>query len=207
MVVNTDLYDLLDVNPDASNAEIRKAYKKKSIKHHPDKPNGDEKLFKEMKLAYETLSDPDKREHYDSTGTVKGKKPDSGQMAISKILEYANKWLRQGNIHSDLVKYIKSEIQNELPSIEINIKNANISRENFEKIKDRISSKKENFIKMLFEKNITDINAFLVKADEEKKMLNQALLMMDDFSWEKIVQENSMGVNTGNSATTGWVTI
>jgi len=128
MVVNTELYDLLGVNADASCLEIRKAYKKKSIKHHPDKPNGDEKLFKEIKLAYETLNNADSREHYDSTGTIKGKKPDSSQMAISKILEYANKWLLGGDIDSDLVEYIKRNIKNELSSIETNIQKANMSK-------------------------------------------------------------------------------
>lgn len=60
-------YDLLEVSKEASSAEIKKAYRKLAIKHHPDK-GGDPEKFKEITKAYECLSDDEKRKTYDRFG-------------------------------------------------------------------------------------------------------------------------------------------
>ena len=57
---STKFYNLLDVNRDASAADIKKAYRKLAVKHHPDK-GGDSEKFKQVTRAYEVLSDPEKR--------------------------------------------------------------------------------------------------------------------------------------------------
>lgn len=59
-----DFYTTLGVAKDATKEEIKKAYYKKSQKHHPDK-GGDEKDFQNIALAYEVLSDEEKRGKYD----------------------------------------------------------------------------------------------------------------------------------------------
>src|SRR6056297_967952 len=66
-----DYYDILGVDKDASQKEIKKAYRKLAKKYHPDMNDGDEKAsdkFKEISEAYEILSDPDKRKRYDQYG-------------------------------------------------------------------------------------------------------------------------------------------
>ncbi len=66
-----DYYEVLGVNRDASDDEIKKAYRKLAMKHHPDRnpdnPNAEEH-FKEAKEAYEILSDTSKRQAYDQYG-------------------------------------------------------------------------------------------------------------------------------------------
>jgi molecular chaperone DnaJ len=66
-----DFYETLGVGRNADDAEIKKAYRKLAMKHHPDRnqdnPNAEEK-FKEVKEAYEMLSDPQKRAAYDQYG-------------------------------------------------------------------------------------------------------------------------------------------
>ncbi|MCL9808980.1 molecular chaperone DnaJ [Flavobacterium luminosum] len=66
-----DYYEILGVSKGATEAEIKKAYRKKAIEFHPDKNPGDkeaEEKFKEAAEAYEILSDADKRARYDQYG-------------------------------------------------------------------------------------------------------------------------------------------
>ncbi len=66
-----DYYKILGVDRNASPEEIRKAYRKLALKYHPDRNPGDkaaEERFKEINEAYQVLSDPQKRAHYDRLG-------------------------------------------------------------------------------------------------------------------------------------------
>src|SRR5262245_24586909 len=69
---NNDYYRVLGVKRDAAADEIKKAYRKLARKHHPDVNPGDkhaEEKFKKISEAYDVLSDPKKREIYDSYGS------------------------------------------------------------------------------------------------------------------------------------------
>ena len=70
-----DLYQILGVPRDASQADIKKAYRKLAIQYHPDNNKGNEEAettFKKINAAYEVLSDPDKRARYDQFGSIDG---------------------------------------------------------------------------------------------------------------------------------------
>lgn len=63
-----DYYEVLGVEKGASADEIKKAFRKSAVKHHPDKEGGDEAKFKEINEAYEVLKDEKKRQRYDQFG-------------------------------------------------------------------------------------------------------------------------------------------
>lgn len=66
---DTKYYDILGVNKNASDAEIKKAHRKLALKHHPDKNQGaTSDKFKEINQAYEVLKDAEKRKIYDQYG-------------------------------------------------------------------------------------------------------------------------------------------
>lgn len=67
MPTKRDYYEVLGVSKDASADEIKKAFRKAAVEHHPDR-GGDETKFKEINEAYEVLKDSDKRKRYDQFG-------------------------------------------------------------------------------------------------------------------------------------------
>ena len=71
MATKKDYYEILGVQRDASQEDIKKAYRTLAKKYHPDickEPNANER-FAEIQVAYDCLSDPDKRANYDRFGT------------------------------------------------------------------------------------------------------------------------------------------
>lgn len=63
-----DYYKDLGVSESASQEEIKKAFRKLSLKHHPDKAGGDQETFKKINEAYQVLSNPNTRKQYDRRG-------------------------------------------------------------------------------------------------------------------------------------------
>ena len=68
-----DYYNILGIDKKASATQIKKAYRKLALKYHPDKTKGDKALedkFKKISEAYAVLSDPEKRNQYDTYGSA-----------------------------------------------------------------------------------------------------------------------------------------
>ena len=83
-------YEVLGVAQDASDEEIKKAYRKLALEHHPDKNPDDaasEARFKEAAAAYELLSDPGKRAAFDRSGRPREEFQQSADMSMDDILE------------------------------------------------------------------------------------------------------------------------
>lgn len=83
MVRDTKLYDILEIKPDATDGDIKKAYKKLSFKWHPDKHPTENKAtattkFQEISEAYTVLSDQQTRNIYDNEGYESLKNPQGG---------------------------------------------------------------------------------------------------------------------------------
>lgn len=83
---NKNYYEILGVEKDVNDDNLKKAYRKLSLKYHPDRQQGKseseqkeaEEKFKEINEAYTNLSDPEKRQQYDMFGTVDGRMQGGG---------------------------------------------------------------------------------------------------------------------------------
>jgi len=87
-----DYYEVLGVSRTASDDEIKKAFKKLAMKHHPDRNQGDkaaEEKFKEAKEAYDVLSDAGKRSAYDQYGHA-GVDPSMGGAGAGQYRDFAD---------------------------------------------------------------------------------------------------------------------
>lgn len=68
--MSNDYYSILGCSKGATADEIKKAYKKLALLHHPDKTNGNDEMFKKINEAYSVLSEPEKKENYDRFGSA-----------------------------------------------------------------------------------------------------------------------------------------
>ena len=79
-MANFDPYEILEVGFDASAKEIKKKYRELSLKYHPDKPTGDEKLFMKLTKAYDALTDETAKYNWEHYGNPDG--PQAMQFGI-----------------------------------------------------------------------------------------------------------------------------
>ena len=116
-----ELYDVLGVGKDATPADIKKAYRKKAKTEHPDAGGSAEK-FTELTLAYECLSDDEKRDRYDRTGETGGSSIDQelnqalsiATGAINAVMqEIARRGLKLENfdVLGDAMRTIEAQIK------------------------------------------------------------------------------------------------
>ena len=92
-----DYYEILGVHKNASQEEIKKAFRKKAHQCHPDKPGGDEKKFKEINEAYQVLSNHEKRTQYNQYGkTFEQAQSQGGSYGFGGFQDYSGAFRNSG---------------------------------------------------------------------------------------------------------------
>ena len=110
-----NLYDVLAVTKDATAEQIKKAYRKLAMKHHPDK-GGDEQEFKDIAKAYSVLSDEDKRKRYDETGQVEEERDPFNEILASFISDLQD---NVDSLNTDIIDIAKKKIKKEIKEINL----------------------------------------------------------------------------------------
>jgi DnaJ-class molecular chaperone len=83
-----DLYKALDIDKSATKEQVKKAYRKKALKAHPD-AGGDKESFALISLAHDVLTDDLRRERYDATGDTEEKKTNTVMETVSQMAKAA----------------------------------------------------------------------------------------------------------------------
>ncbi len=153
--MTTSLYDDLELPKTCTSEEIKQKYRILAQLHHPDK-GGDEEKFKRIKLAYEVLSNPINREHYDATGDHY--EDNNLQSEVMSRLSIMILFFIQ-NINpeiDDLILKIKIEIRSlqEQSTNAITECNNLITKLNLISKKIKLKKEGENFLKAVVDKKI-----------------------------------------------------
>ena len=128
-----DPYAELGVERDATEAEIKKAYRARSKETHPDR-GGSADEFQRTARALVILTDPKKRKQYDETGTVEEDQPDNDRAVALGIIErflgpIVNEFIQSGfnphndARHKDVLKMVAARIRNDMAEVRNGIAN------------------------------------------------------------------------------------
>jgi DnaJ-class molecular chaperone len=105
------LYEDLGVTKDSTEEEFKKAYRKKAAQHHPDREGGSHEEFVKVKKAYEVLSDPEKRAHYDQTGEEeKAAGPNVYEIILNVFSQVAE---NNDVVHVNLLKVVSDHFKHQ----------------------------------------------------------------------------------------------
>ena len=183
--MNKNLYDILGVSKNATFEEIKAKYKSLAQQHHPDK-GGDPELFKEIKNAYEVLSDPVNRKKYDTTGHY-----ESGTSLRDQALEQLSRLFFNllPNINpdlDDLILIMKNESRREKLNINNNINMCNGYIFRLKKIIKKIKKKNdqgENLLKMFAENQLKNHENELENFIRQIQIVDMVIEMLEDYQY------------------------
>lgn len=202
-----DLYGVLGVERSASAEEIKKAYRRLAMKHHPDRPNGDAGTMAAIQKAYDILSDDDKRAQYDAGGEdALNFETNIEAQAIQKLSGCVHQLLSMYT--SEMANSREATPKNMISDVRTSVGNArtsaDVTRMQQERLLVRLSrfekkfkSKKTKGFDNLYEtavsQQIAGTKATIKKLELEIKIANRAMELIDDLEYSN---EKSGGVFT-----------
>jgi hypothetical protein len=194
-----DPYKVLKVDKTATKAEIKKAYRKKAQKTHPDKGGTDE-AFAEVNWAHTLLIDDDRRSYYDNTGSDKGNQSEREQAIYQNIyaifqMMFAEE--RDKIVHVDIVTRIKIVLEQsnqkhrqgliDIAHV-IGVMNTLIGR---------LDTKKgKNVLKRMLELEVLGLENKRQGVNEQIQLNEESIEILDDYKFSPVPkpeESNNMG--------------
>ena len=177
------LYQELGVLSTASQEEIRHNYRIYAQKYHPDKEDGDEERFKRIKLAYEVLSDPIRRQEYDRTGKFSAEFTIRNE-ALERLNNMINQYVPELNSEiDDPILKMKSDINqttqsviNQIDTCKRHIHNSKLT---YNKLWNK--SKGENILKNFVENLIKRRESDLSNLTRQMVVFKLMLEILEDY--------------------------
>ena len=199
-----EFYTLLNIPEDATEAQIKKAYRTLSKKYHPDKSKDDpwaETMFIRIAKAYKVLIDTEKRKYYDKTGNIKPKREEySKEQEEARVHAFIATNFTSLAMHANfpktdnLIELFKEHvIAGELIKFDVIIKTGNVAIEKLTEVKNRIEVKKgkPNPLKMHIESTIQHEKENLKNINIQKVYIKKAEKIINNYTYKTDAKVNT----------------
>ncbi len=195
-----DHYKTLGVKRDATDKQIKEAYRDKATELHPDKQGGDERLFKALSTSYTLLIDSKRRKFYDETGSsMKGSEFDRKAGAL---LQQLFQMIVTDNgleaiIHLDIIPMIGDQIDRGMGELEKKVEHSKGSKEVIDNILKRLKHKnKRNPITLMLKHESTKHSELITQKKQEMEVGKRAWTMLKEYDFDFEEQMQSTGSYT-----------
>ena len=206
-------YAALGVPKDASTADVRRAYRKRSKSVHPD-VGGSSAAFQAVNRALLVLSDPEARAHYDKTGEVKDKAPDNAdQVAWGVIAGMLAAILQEDAdpMRVDVVAAMARHLDKEITTGQTHLRKHQESLARAKKMQSRFRRKKKakrgaNMLESICGYQQGELKRKIEGVEAKLAPLKRAKTLLTDYEFEPDKVGNMMMVQCGftTTATGGW---
>lgn len=170
-----DHYETLEVPKTASQDDIKKAYRKKAKKNHPDQ-GGDKDEFKQIAHAYEVLADPSRRQRYDETGDDQK----AGLSEAMNLVKQAIEAVLFKEDRSDMIQHAKDVIRSNIDGIKSTIRQTNQGLSKLRKRRARLTHNETLYDKDTFELVSGIVDHHIKKHEQIIHDNEQALNIIDE---------------------------
>lgn len=177
-------YDTLGVPKDATKADIKRAFKQKAKKHHPDRTGGSAEAMSEINVAYSILSNPGRRSQFDSGGSTT-RMPTPDENARSLIMQAVLGAIDQTDDNVDVLRVAYAKINNELHGVAAARGQMKHRCRKMERRLKRIKGPKDNFIAFGIQAQIDSAKDVFAKMDTDEAVFIRAIEMLKDFSFDE----------------------
>lgn len=185
------IHEELEVAKDATVAEIKRAYRKKALKHHPDREEGDTEEFKRVTKAYQVLIDPVKRQRYEETGCEDEPRGTSTGVLASLFSVTVSELLSSKIDPSkvDLIGKIRTKLHRLKSDVVASEKEGQRRIKDLETIKARLTSESEDLLLEVLQSQIDDHNRTLAQHKVQLLEFQQCEEALENYNYEFEKQE------------------
>lgn len=193
------LYDQLGVPPEASADDIRRAYRRKAQRAHPDRPGGSNQTFHAIQHAYDVLGDAARREKYDRTGL--DREQDLQAQALERVAQLLMQAVDQLDVdHDDLIDKVRDVVLRQEQQIHNQVVDINKAISKRRRAAQRIGVKggRENRLAAILGVDVRQHEAALEQAKDELRRLATMLSVLAEYSYAAIARNTRTATTTGS---------
>lgn len=176
------LYETLGVPKDASQSDIKKAYRKKASQNHPDK-GGDHTTFVAVQTAYDVLGDEERRARYDASGETGQNQGPSPYEVIAKVFaEHAS----DADVeHENVLKSVRDQFKAELDTARMNVSALRKQAKRWKQVAKRIQVDDDgpNPVAVMAKQTRKSVCERYLQLRKARELLRQCLKLMKHWSY------------------------
>lgn len=177
-------YEYFGIKKTATKDDIKKAFRKKAKKQHPD-VSQESQDFKKSVILYNLLMDDSSRDIYDRTGQFEQKA--SANIEYSKMTDYFMRACTSSDpVYENIIEKAKDMVRGDISLLQNSIKQIEDTKKNFYQVLDRMSTKRpeENILKITIENVVQQNETGKANNEREIKLLEKVLELFEDYEYK-----------------------